>query len=342
MEDTITSLEVSGVSPVSKQKYSPGFQAQRVTVVSNLYTVDSLKDVTVYQWGISFDPPLEKDSRQVRNQLLAENGPEIFKRLGIFFHSGEVLSCLKLPELQETRMELIASKQYKLILKNLEKPVSLAIQFQNPDMQKRVIQILNNNLKKCFKLIGLVEFGRSGKFYNMAESNLVQSKGYKLNIRKGFHTTFDFYQGHVPRVLIDTSCRIVRESSMWDDYCYCVDEDEEMPDIEIFDTYILGKNFLANYGNYRIYNIARVDQKKTPLSAFPDQAKAKTYKEYFQKQYQKEIKYDKQFLVVAINTIKKLVNGVMQEVEEEIHLVPELLLPTGLTDELRNDFKTMQ
>ena len=340
MEDTTLVSEISQFTSVKKPAYSTAFNPERVTVVSNLFSVDNLQDVTLYQWSISFDPPLEQDSRQVRQEILGENRQEILKRLGKHFWSGEVFFCFRHPQLKESRIESALHKRYKLILKDLEKPVSLAMQFQNREMQQRVVQILNSTLKNNFKLLKLAEFGRSGKFYNMSESNVVESRGYKLNIRKGFHTNFDFYEGNIPRVLIDTNCRIVRDNTMWVDYMYC--RDQGMSDQEIFDEYVIGKNFLANYGNYKIYNIARVEKKKTPLSAFPDPAKAKTFKEYFSKQYNKRISRDDQFLVVAINIVKKLVQGNLQEVEEEVFLVPELLLPTGLTKELRNDFKTMQ
>jgi aubergine len=339
MEDTTVISNVADVSTVNMPNYSPGFQAERVTVISNLYTIDGLQDVMLFRWGISFDPPLQKDSREIRNQILAANRQEIRNRLGNFMTSGEVLFCLKTPVLKETRIELSNNQKFKLILKDLEKPVALNTQFKDYELSQRIIQILNSSVRNCFKLLKFVEFGRDSKFYNMAEDNTVDVLGYRLKIRRGFHTSFDFYKGHIPRLLIDTTCRIIRQGSMWDDYCYC--SDEGMEDREIFDKYIIGKNFLANYGNYKVYKIARIDQRSTPLSPFPDVAKAKTFKDYFEKQYNKRIEHNNQFMAVAVHLTKKTINGVVEEVEENIYLVPELLLPTGLTDELRNNHQAM-
>jgi len=77
------------------------------------------------------------------------------------------------------------------------------------------------------------------------------------------------------------------------------------------------------------------------MSKFPN-PKFKTFHEYFLKQYKVNIQNKKQFLVVAKRR-KKQINskGQKELIIEDIHLVPELLKPTGMTDEMRADYRAM-
>lgn len=108
------------------------------------------------------------------------------------------------------------------------------------------------------------------------------------------------------------------------------------------DEFILGRNFMASYGNNRVYRIDGIEKKMTPATAFPNPEKGATYADYFKKQYGVKINDMKQFLVYSIKIDKKEVNGKIVETEQKIHLVPELMKPTGLTDELRKDKNAMQ
>jgi hypothetical protein len=77
------------------------------------------------------------------------------------------------------------------------------------------------------------------------------------------------------------------------------------------------------------------------MSKFPNE-KFKTFYDYFLKQYKVKITNKNQFLVIAKRRKKVMdANGKKVEVVEDIHLVPELLQPTGMTEEMRNDWKAM-
>jgi hypothetical protein len=114
-----------------------------------------------------------------------------------------------------------------------------------------------------------------------------------------------------------------------------------MPLDQILDKFVVGRSFLTTYGNQRIYRIEEVDLKLTPMSKFPNE-RFKTFHEYFLKQYKVNIENKNQFLVVAKRRKKQMdKSGKKIEIIEDIHLVPELLRPTGMTDEMRADWKAM-
>lgn len=164
---------------------------------------------------------------------------------------------------------------------------------------------------------------------------------FTLDIMKGFKTAVEFYQSG-PKVLIDCTRRIIRSYDMLSEMKF-FKQDRHMPELQVLDEYVLDRIFMTTYGNNKMHKIIEVDKTKTPLSLFPDQSKAKTYKEYFKKQYGVNITDDTQNLVVAEVVIRGAdASGRKTKEIQRIHLVPELLKPTGLTDEIRNDRNAMR
>lgn len=202
---------------------------------------------------------------------------------------------------------------------------------------------MNFFIKQMMGSLNFQEFGKDRKFYNQSQTAEVDVLGgdFTLEIMKGFKTAVEFYQAG-PKVLIDCTRRIIRAYDMLAEMKFFIN-DRGMDKRQVLDEYVLDRIFMTTYGNNKMYKIVDVDATKTPLSAFPDQTKAKTYKEYFKKQYNIDIKDNTQNLVVAEVT-QRAVNeqGEKIKVVERIHLVPELLKPTGLTDEIRNDRDAMR
>lgn len=71
-----------------------------------------------------------------------------------------------------------------------------------------------------------------------------------------------------------------------------------------------------------MYRIIDVDFNMSPMSEFPDGLG--TYQNYFENKYGCHIKYDNQFLLVSEVKFKDSV--------QKIHLIPELLRKTGLSE----------
>lgn len=90
---------------------------------------------------------------------------------------------------------------------------------------------------------------------------------------------------------------------------------------------------MVNYANNKQYTLTGVNFDKGPESPF-DNPEFASYKEYFSKKYNVHIKYKDQFLVKAINKMVVTTGERKKEVvENEVHLVPELLIATGMTDD---------
>ncbi len=326
---------------VERPKISSNYKIKTVDVICNHYNFTLGQDGKIYQWDVQFEPALEKDSREVKNEIFGANRKEIIKAVGLFIRTGDIVFTFKQSKLKETIIRFAGHKKYGLVLKWTGK----SMDFKNldaPDESRfQIFKVINSGVKQIMKNLGYTEFGFSRKFYDLDKKAEVSQGDFILDVKSGFFTSIDLYQNKRPKIMIDCSSRIIRVYSMWEEYQFFTKE-RGMDPKNVEDEFIVGRNFLANYGNNRVYHIEGIDRKLTPNSPFPDPNKGATYKEYFKRQYGKQINDVNQFLVYSIRKVKKEVNGQLLESEERVHLVPELLKPTGLTDELRNDRNAMR
>ena len=342
MEKVIPSDNGNGIKlPVVKRpNMGKDWKHQQVDVITNHYNFKLGEQGKIYQWDVQFKPDLEKDSREVKNEVFGANRREIIKKIGLFIRTGDIVFTFRESRLKETKLIFALHKKYEIHLNYINKSMS----FDNidaPDESRfQIFKVINSGIKQIMKNLNYTEFGRSRKFYDLERKQEVHQGDFILDVKSGYFTSVDLYQNKKPKIMIDCSSRIVRTYSMWEEYLFFKQRGET--DLEIEDRYIVGRNYLASYGNNRVYKIDGIEPKMTPKSAFPDPNKAATFKDYFKKQYGIKIQDENQFLVYSIRIDKKMENGKLVEKEEKVHLVPELLKPTGLTDELRNDRTAMQ
>jgi aubergine-like protein len=326
---------------VKRPALSPAYKATTVDVFSNHYNFTLGQNGKIYQWDVKFEPELEKDSREVKNDIFGANRRDIIKKVGLFIRTGDIVFTFKKSNLQETTVIFSNHSKYKLVLKYIGKELYFDGLDAPDESRFQIFKVINSGIKQIMKHLGYTEFGRSRKFYDLAKKQELNQGDFILDVKSGYFTSIDLYQKNKAKLMIDCSSRIIRVYSMWEEYLFFKDQ-KGLTEREIEDEYIIGRNFLASYGNNRVYRIDGIVHKMTPLSEFPDRAKAATFKEYFKKQYGTKINDDNQFLVYSIRLDKKMVNGKLEEKEERVYLVPELLKPTGLTDELRKDKNAMQ
>lgn len=343
MEKTIPS-DLSGIhisKIVPRPAFGAKFKPQTVDVVCNHYNFTLGENGKIYQWDVKYEPELEKDSREVRNEIFAQNRKDIIKKVGLFIRTGDILFTFSKSNLGETLIgPFQGHKKYSLYIKSINKEMDFGNIDAPDETRLQIFKVVNSGVKSIMKNLGYTEFGFSRKFYDLAKKQEIHQGDFILDIKSGYFTSIDLYQNKVPKLMIDCSSRIIRQYSLWEEYEFY--QEKGMAHEDILYEYIEGKNFMASYGNNRVYKIDGVDKKMTPLSAFPDKSKAATFKEYFLKQYGQKIQNDKQFMVYSIRINKQTVEGVTKETEEKVWLVPELLKPCGLTDTLRNDRFAMQ
>lgn len=102
---------------------------------------------------------------------------------------------------------------------------------------------------------------------------------------------------------------------------------------------IIGTTVLTDYTN-KTYLVDDIDFTKSPSSTFTTFTSdvEQTYASYYKQKYNIVIRDTKQFLIVSKAKARDLRAGQ----NELIYLIPELCRATGMTDEMRNNFRLMQ
>lgn len=111
---------------------------------------------------------------------------------------------------------------------------------------------------------------------------------------------------------------------------------------QAIETAFTGKSVMANYGNYRIYQVIKVCFNLCPRDVkFKVRLSDNTFEEmnlvnYYKKQYNKTINENQ-----LLFSCSKERNNKETEIplEDLVYLIPELCVVTGMEDELRNDDK---
>lgn len=316
-------------------------RARKARVICNHFNL-SFRKSKIYQFNARFNPKLEENARDKIDEIFRANTRDIKKMLGNFVRAVNCVFSFSEPQEKTKLFTFSNHEDYKLELIKLDKAISFD-QMESTGVDRfEIFRVVNFQIKNIMRANKYIEFGIDRKYFDVQATREleVMNGDFLLNVMKGYKTTMDVYEGGIPKILIDCCSRVIRVYDLWQEYLFW--KDSGMSDDQILNEYIIGRSFLAYYGNQRIYRIEHVDYDMTPLSKFPNKD-FKNFKDYFKKTYNVDVQHDNQFLVVAIRRKKEMdKNGKKIVKEEKIYLLPELLKPTGLTDEMRKNGKAMR
>lgn len=360
MSKIMSSFETEHIeSPISTKFYWPTKQDllkkisfPKVDICSNHYEVNFDKEQQFSEWHMRYidkedipkfketptlvEDKVPSDSRELISEIYGYNRKILFEKLGSCFHTGNTLYSIGKTKNLQGLFIFEEHSKYALVVELKNSQVDFSGLIPHEGCRKQLLRFLNSNLKKILYLKNYYEFGRLKKYYNMKmKATLPQ---HYIEIYRGFKTGFEHYEGGI-KVLIDTSCRILRTRSLWKEF---LNERIDTRDRDLIKNFFIGKNCVASYGNNRRYRIDDVDFKLSVDSPFPD-PHYKNFAEYYQEKYKKNIQFSNQFLLISKTKFVKYNKDHKREIiENEVHLVPELLQPTGLTDQMKSDFRIMK
>ncbi|VDN26699.1 unnamed protein product, partial [Cylicostephanus goldi] len=132
---------------------------------------------------------------------------------------------------------------------------------------------------------------------------------------------------------------MIRTESVWEILCYerkRLKQDMTSYDVALQNLFI-GQTVFARYNN-RMYRINRINYDQTPYSEFTlADGNVTSLKGYFEKLCNFVIREDHQPILVS--EVKAKQAG---EASMVVYLIPELVYRTGLTSEMRHDFRCMK
>lgn len=315
----------------TRPSVSKNFNPRKINLVSNHFSLSlSKKQEHIHLYSIAVfnqeEETIPEDDRATFQRVMGS----IKKALSETFQKTYLISgrnLWSLASLKDTKTfetTIDKKKFYVKILKTKESNLKPEI-FSDNEQASSARMFMNVLIKRFFKVRKFLEWGLNVKFYDPnSRVNLKQSDNVPLEVFRGFKTSCEVYIGNRLKVLVDFSSRLLRMDNVLD-YMNTFGGQEEI------EADLIGRSVVANYGNFRMWRITGIDWNKNPLSTFIDQdGKEVSLVQYYKQKYNIEIKDKKQPLL--INERKNKVTWI----------IPELMRMTGMTDEMRNNFKVMK
>ncbi|KAF5284570.1 hypothetical protein FQR65_LT02396 [Abscondita terminalis] len=318
VDATATVTESLATTTLSEPCLYQGTSGSTITAACNYIKLKMEQDRGVFEYAVQFSPQV--DAKSVRSRLVSEYVGRIR-----MFDGG---SCLYIPKkLPEDHTEV-----------TLKHPID------SSEVTMTLLFVKNKRLGECLHLFNILFkrimqallFSRVGRnYFDPHHTRLIPQ--HKLEVLPGYAVAVDEYEGGV-MVCLDTQHRVMRTENVLDALINLRLMAKQQFKEAAFKT-LVGTTVLTRYNN-KTYKIDDVLWDSTPTATFETHdGRSISYIQYYKSQYNIDIKDVAQPLLLNKQT-RKGQNA--EEVDRYICLVPELCYLTGLTDEMRADFKVMK
>ncbi|KAH9639050.1 hypothetical protein HF086_003581 [Spodoptera exigua] len=306
-----------------------GTTGNLIDLKGNYFMVKTTPQWRLYQYHVDFSP--EEDSTHIRRALMRVHaktlGGQEVKNMFLYRYlfDGSVLYTVK--RLHPDPLELYSDR--KTDDQRMRILIKLTCDVIPGDYH--YIQIFNIIIRKCFQILNLQLMGRD---YFDSEAK-VDIPEYRLQIWPGYKTTINQYEDHLLMVTEITHkvLRLDTVLQMLSDYAASKGGNYK----KIFLEDIVGKIVMTVY-NKKTYRVDDVSWQVSPKSTFKMRDETITYMDYYKKKYKINIHDTDQPLLISRSKPRDIRAGM----PELVYLVPELCRQTGLTDEMRTNFKLMK
>ena len=295
-----------------------GFSGIPVNLVSNLFRLDRMTDFRLFQYHVDFKPDVP--NKAMRKAMIQEHTSVIGK---IFMFDGMILFLpIQLNDVTEVHsVHTVGLNDVKITLK-----LTNEIDPASPIC----MQLYNIIFKRVLSCIKLVPIGRN--YYSPSQAITVHQ--HKLEVWPGFVTSILQFEKSV-MLIADMSHKILNGTTVWSVM-------QELFQKSGFNNQryrdscakkLVGEIVLTRYNN-KTYRLDDIDWSKNPESVFATDKMDMSFVDYYSKHHHITIHDKKQPLLISMPKSK--------EKRGPIALVPELCYLTGLSEEVRSDFRVMK
>lgn len=288
-----------------------------VLLTSNFFLLDKAPTWSLYQYRVDFEPPIEIPGLRKRMIFLQKSV------LGGYLYDGSSVVYLthKLdadPFVAEGKDR--EENTYKMTLK-----WSNVIEMNT----KESLMVLNIILRRSMEGLKLQLIGRN--FFdpqakvNIPHANLQLWPGYTTSIRQ---------QERDVMLCAEITNKVMRTETIHDLMIQLYREPGNFK--EKFCEMVLGMTVLTDYNN-KTYRVDDVDFSRTPADTFESKKEGKriSFVEYYQTKYRVTIRDEKQPMLISKSKERDMRGGQ----DQLVALVPELCRATGLSEQMRKNFK---
>ncbi|CAG0893792.1 unnamed protein product [Darwinula stevensoni] len=312
-ETRISDLSITG--PIIRR----GKAGTSVHMAANYVPVTVQADKGVFEYTVAFNPPI--DSRDLRFRMLAQKVDVIGPVRN--FDGVKLYLPIRLPQ-KETLCTVTHPVDGT--------PVNMTISFlyQKRLGDRECIHLLNVQFRRIMNCLGMLQINRN--HYDPRGSQHVRQ--HKLEVWPGYVTAVNQYEGGI-FLNCDVSHRVLRTETVYTVMGDIFNQGGSQDDVLKI---VMGCTVLTRYNN-KTYRIDDIDWSQNPLNTFSTSQGEVTYVDYYKKHYNIETLDPKQPLLLSRQKRRR------RDEEGEtrlICLIPQLCYMTGLTDQMRKDFKIMK
>ena len=293
----------------------------RIKITTNFFKLNRspINNVSIYSY--SFAPEIETDNRSLRTQLLFKGKEVIEENIGLFIRSGNTLYS-KTERREPFSIPVLSHDDIEYIM--IITWVGL-VTGENVDSYR---MYANSALKKMLQSLELKQVTKLPKYYDIRQTQRVEQ--HQLEVWRGYTATFSH---HLKEMLlnIDFSSKIIRDTTA----LQAMEEIRNNPrtgNLEAaLESELIGSIVMAKYGNFKCYRIEGIILSENPTMAFATKEGPVTYVDYFKKKYNITLRYPRQ----------PLIKSFAEKGSKEIKLIPELCVLTGISEEIKRDYRAM-
>ncbi|XP_005096149.1 piwi-like protein 1 [Aplysia californica] len=302
-----------------------GTIGNKANLMANYFEVRFWAEKKIFQYHVDFKPPVE--NHRVKHALIASLQNETGT---VQLFDGGILYLCRL--LAKDPMVLYATRTFD----NAKIEVTFTSKGEVIPASPQFLQIANILMKKIQISLGMKQI--RDHYYNMNQA--IQIPRHKLEVMPGFTTSIHKYDGG-NLLGVDIIHKILRMDTFLEGMYNLYDTLEMNRQLSTFQE-VCYKNYvgsivLTRYNN-KTYKVDDIAWNMRPKDTFEKGGEQISYVQYYQDNWNITIRDKDQPLLVSRPTERDRRRGD----EQNLYLLPELCTITGLSDQVRSDFKVMQ
>lgn len=311
----------SGVTYM-KPKPEPGTAGKPFHAAAN-YIPIKVPEHAIWQYHVSYDPPI--DNKRLCMKLLYEHSDLIGK---VRAFDGAILFLPK--DLGQKVTMLKSLRQWDQV------EVSIKIQLARTLESRDCVQLFNIIFRRVLKILDMKQVGRH--YYIPGRS--IPIPQHKLEVWPGYIVAVQEYHGGL-MLHTDASHKVLSNETVLDQMKELMRRHRANFKDECTKQ-IVGSIVMTRYNN-RTYRVDDIDWSQNPLSKFTyHNDEEMTYADYYKKTYDKPVTDLGQPLLVSRPKKSEQTKEKGKRSLDIICLIPEFACTTGLSDDMRADFRVMK
>ncbi|CAI9741520.1 piwi 1 isoform X1 [Octopus vulgaris] len=303
-----------------------GVSGTPVQLYCNYFEILAMPQYSLHHYHVSFAPEIE--GKRIRKALLMQHAEKYFGHLHLF--DGMMLF---LPQKLPDKLELVS----KCNVTDQIYTITVTWRCKVVRTSPTIIQLLNILYKQILSSLHLVQIGRN--YYSIPDeiprdNKLAQT--HKLTVFDGIQSSILNYEKGA-MLCVDISHKVMRTDTVADLMRSCRMHVGASGWKETIMKRLLGKIVLTRYNN-RTYRVDDIDMDMLPTRTFRKHNEDVSFVSYYKTNYGINIRH----LDLPMLLSKPKARDIRRGQNTPIYLVPELVVITGLDDDVRTNYEIMK